>query len=391
MGVGVCDSPHPRLGCGYLYRTNSPLPGLKNQHVASIQWLAEATDAATEGLTVGSKTLTFVPRRPPTELLQRHFRISAASGTASALLIFQAILPFLLFAGNDSPEPIVLDISGGTNVSFSLSFEYLDQVLLPTLEERFGILVERKLKRRAWSLGQRGRGEISLKIHPLMAGKMLQFQWPERYSHPSSYEVKSVDVSIITYGSPQAELQGLLVENLGELFPDADVLFKIVEDSGSEARWYILLVATSTAGIRWGRDTLLSMPKKTKKSKPHSVFAEQVARQVCRDLYEEVSVGGQVDEHLQDQLVVFQALSSGYSSLPRGALLDEASAVGPVVDALGKMEIDEGAMRKEKTHAPFGHGSMHTQTVRWVASELLPQAKFFNKGDIVEGAGFAVK
>lgn len=363
------------------------IPGLKAQHVTSIQWLAEATDAETEGLSVGSKTLTFAPKRPPTELPQRHVQISAASGAASTLLILQAIMPFLLFAGSESLEPIVLDISGGTNVSFSLSFEYLDQVLLPTLEERFGIRVERQLKSRAWSLGKSSRGEISLKFHPLAPGQTLQFRWPQRYSYPSSYEVKSVDVSIITCGSPHEELQNVLVQNLGELFPDADVHFKVVEDSGSEARWYILLVATSAAGIRWGRDTLLSMPKKIKSP---SAFAEKVARQVCKDLYEEVSLAGQVDKHLQDQVVVFQALGAGYSSLPRGASPNEAPPVGQLIDALGNLEIDESGMRREKTHEPFGHGDMHAQTVRWVASELLPQVKFFNKGDVVKGIGFAV-
>lgn len=164
-----------------------PFAGLKSQHATAIQFLAEATDADVEGLTVGSKTVTFCPRRGPADLLRRNISISAESGSASTLLILQAILPFLVFAGNESDEPVELEISGGTNVSFSLSFEYLDQVLLPTLEDRFSIRVERRLIRRGWSLGPQSRGKIWIKLFPLKAGQSLRFKAPER---PQAYEVK---------------------------------------------------------------------------------------------------------------------------------------------------------------------------------------------------------
>ena len=140
-----------------------------------------------EGLSLGSKTITFAPRRGPTELYQRNIKISAESGSASTLLILQAVLPFLIFAGNDSEESVELSISGGSNVSFSLSFEYLDQVLLPTLEERFGIHVERALERRGWSLGPQSRSQIRLKFHPLKIGQTLRFISPEQRIYPVSY------------------------------------------------------------------------------------------------------------------------------------------------------------------------------------------------------------
>ncbi|KAM5348866.1 hypothetical protein ACJ41O_008689 [Fusarium nematophilum] len=366
----------------------SPLPrlitlsGLKSQHVTSIQWLAEVTEADVEGLSVGSKTITFAPRRGPAELLQRNIKISAASGSASALLILQAILPFLMFAGNDAGEPVEVDISGGSNVSFSLSFEYLDQVLLPTLEDRFGIRVERKLKRRGWSLGPQSRGQIWLKLIPLTVGQGLKFTAPERPKYPESYEVKGVDVSMVVPVSVHEKLQASLTKDLGDLFPGADLHFKLVEDSGLDSRWYILLVAHSVSGIRWGHDFLGSMPKKTKN---RDVFTAQVSSKLCRGLYQEVSVGGQADVHLQDQIVVFQALCGGYSSLPRGDGPAESSTA--VIDAMGNLDIGDGRMRREKTYEPFGHGSLHTQTARWVVGEMLPSVEFYNRGDIVKGVG----
>ncbi|SPJ75232.1 related to RNA-3`-phosphate cyclase 1 [Fusarium torulosum] len=368
-------------------RGNRERGGLKSQHVTSIQFLAEITDADVEGLSVGSKTVTFAPRRGPTELYQRNINISAESGSASALLVLQAVFPFLIFAGNDSGEPVKLNISGGSNVAFSLSFEYLDQVLLPTLEQRFGIQVERALERRGWSMGPQSRGQISLKFHPLKIGQTLRYKAPEQLRYPESYEVKTIDVSIVVPGSVHEKLQASLSNDLGDLFPGADVQFKSIEDTKLDSRWYILAVAHSVSGILWAHDWLGSMPKKTKS---RDRFTDQVSSKLCRGLYEEVTVGGQADIHLQDQMIVFQALCDGYSSFPRGDVPDD-SVPAVLIDAAGNLDIKDGKMRKEKTYGPFGYGSLHTQTARWVASEVLPSVEFYNKGDLVKGAGISMK
>lgn len=337
-----------------------------------------------DGLSVGSKTLTFCPKRPPTSLLQRNIKISADSGAASTLLILQAVLPFIVFAGNESEESICIEISGGTNVSFSLSYEYLDQILLPTLEERFGINVERELKRRGWSLGPQSRGAISLKVSPLGIGQKLAYRPAEPCSYPDSYQVSAVDVSIVVPSHSHEKLQAVIVKDLNALFPDVDVHFKVTDDSGNDARWYVLLVARSSAGIRWGKDILCSMPKKTKL---RDTFVSGVSTQVCRELYDEVMVAGQVDDHLQDQIICFQALCDGVSSFPRGEHPTESTSTATLPTAMEALDIDGQTMRREKTHEPFGRGSLHAQTARWVVSEMLPRVEFYNKGDIVKGVG----
>lgn len=347
------------------------------------------TGAEVEGLSVGSKNLTFRPQRPPTELVQRNFEIKADTDAASALLILQAIFPYVLYAGNYSNEPLVLDIWGGTNVHWSLSYEYFDQVLMPTLEERFGIKVERQLKSRGWSLGPRSQGNILLKIHPVPKGKQLQFSPPPQYTYPESYQVKQIDASIMVPSAYHEKVQQELVNSLNALYPDADIQFKVVENSGHETRWNILLVAHSTAGIRWARDALFSMPKKMKLSR--DTFITQACRNLCKELYEEVNLGGTVDEHLQDQVISFQALAEGYSSFHRSEDEAEPGAINGLADVLGKLTLGGDAkLRTEKTHEPFGHGSGHTTTARWVASELLPRAEFYNKGDVVRGIGFSL-
>ncbi|KAH6605288.1 rna 3 -terminal phosphate cyclase [Trichoderma cornu-damae] len=365
--------------------------GLKNQHVAAIEWLAKATEADVQGLHVGSKTVTFSPRRPATELLQRNISIRTESGAASATLVLQAMLPFLLFASNDASEPVVVELSGGTNVSFSPSYEYLDQVLVPTLEERFGVRIERELKGRGWSLGPLSRGSVWLRIHPIPKGERLKFVPPPRYSFPESFEVRSVDVSIITPTHSHEKLQETVAEDVGALWPGADVAFKVVEDSCSDGRWSVLLVAHSADGIRWARDVLTSAPKNIK---GYDRFIALLSKKLCKGLYEEVSLAGRVDEHLQDQLVCFQALCDGPSSFPRGddaAIEALGGPLGPLIDAMGQLNVGDDRMRREKKLEPFGHGSTHAKTARWVVSELLPGAEFYNRGDLVKGVGFSMQ
>lgn len=139
---------------------------------------------------------------------------------------------------------------------------------------------------------------------------------------------------------------------------------------------------------------------------------------MCADLAREVRRGGSVvDEHLQDQLVVFQALAEGRTSFPRPDFVGEEERGGdllePAMERLGIIgegeeeeergagqggrEDDDGEKRHQevrvrrvkKTYEPFGEGSTHTRTARWVASELLPAVRWFNEGSVCEGVGLS--
>ncbi|KAI2615040.1 EPT/RTPC-like protein [Hypoxylon sp. NC1633] len=365
--------------------------GLRAQHVSSIQFLAQVSGAEVDGLAVGSQTLEFRPSLPPTALERRSFEVVAGNSASSTLLVVQAVLPFLLFAGNESRGPVELEIRGGTNVSFSLSYEYLDQVLLPTLQDYFSVTVERQLKRRGWSVGPQSTGCIWLKFQPVLPGQSLKPQgsWDKPIT-AEDFDLKQIDVSILVPSAIREPLQRTLTNDLGRLFPSVDLNFIIIEDSGHDARMYTLLVAHSKTGWRWGRDYLYDRARKNKT--PETLSAE-ISRKVCRDLFKEIAIHGVVDEYLQDQLVVFQALAEGRTSFHRGTEPAETHTEINATDDLGNLAESlksvnlESRMRKDKTHGPFGSGSTHTTTARWVASELLPTVQWFNGGAICDGAG----
>jgi RNA 3'-terminal phosphate cyclase (ATP) len=297
-------------------------------------------------------------------LFNRNINIKAESA-ASILLVFQSILPFLIFAGDENDSPLTATIHGGTNVSYSLSFEYLDQVLLPALE-RFGVHVERKLEFRGWSHGSVQLGSAKFKLVPLRPGQTLKApNWPSERG-----TIVKIDVTIVAPKDLQRPLKDSFLFEIGLVFPhvEANVLF--IEDSRHKARIYSLLVAHTSTSLRLGHDWLYD---KTTKNKTADAMATEIARKCVDGLDIETRKGGVVDEYLQDQLIVFQALAQGQSSLPGSS---EARA--------------SQRERVDRTDEPFGDGSLHTTTARWVTNQLLPHTQWIDKGRICEGVAWRV-
>jgi len=281
------------------------------------------------------------------------------------MLVFQSILPFLLFAGDEQASPVSITIQGGTNVSFSLSFEYLDQVLLPSLE-RFGVKIDRKLESRGWSYGNVQSGSVQFQFVPLPLGDSLKSpDWPIEQG-----KISKIDVSILALPELHAPLKAFLLAELHRVFIDTQVNFITVDNSGHKARIYTLLVAHTTTGLRFGRDWLYD---KTTKNKAPEQLSIEIAKNVVKQLHKEIQKGGVVDEYLQDQLVIFQALAEGGSSIPGS-------------NELLKSERE----RVDRTDEPFGEGSLHTTTARWVSGQLLSHAKWIDNGRICEGVGWKV-
>lgn len=381
-----------------------------------------------EGLAVGSHTLEFRPSLTPAAWsagLQQEGKpvvITADSPSASIMLVFQAVLPYLLFAADSDGTPIELELQGGTNVAFSLSYEYLDQVLLPTLEAQFaGVRVERRLLQRSWSTGSSRMGSVWFRVHPLPLGQPLKLKEVKPEDGTTSttaaatkgkeLTIKRIDANILTPTALHAPLQDALAWDLDTLFPDTELNFKFIEESGHDARMYVLLVAHNTEAAdattssspssrRWGRDYLYASKRKNKSP---AALSSEISRHVSRQLYQEAAQRrGAVDEYLQDQLVIFQALTAGRTSFPRGDEDDDGelagnSASSAAVDVDGvdaalrdlDLEAEKRLKRDKKTAEPFGDGSMHTKTARWVTSEILPGVKWFNRGSVCEGVGIS--
>lgn len=360
--------------------------GLRPAHLAATQWLAKATCAETSGVEVRSRELIFDPSRkkaPQTDahsiddgehlgakvswntnqlwrdvyeggnIVRRDSHI-AMTTPGSIFLVFQAILPFVLFSAPTAPaNPLLpnantlvrITIQGGTNLTNSPSFEYIDQVLLPMLTSKVGIPpITMKLDSRGWSHGRADVGSVAFDITPLEPGTSLPaFNFTDRG------KVQKIHVSILAPGfATRNDIRVRVIEQLLKQHTDIEILFPVDEDSRHQKRMYLLLVAETSSGYRLGSSLLYDRRCDSPRA------TNDLVSRVVNGLEKELAHGGCVDEYLQDQLVIFQALAGG-----RGF-------------------VDYGSEELV---------SLHTRTVRWVSERILGVA-FDDKGTC---AGVAYK
>ncbi|KAF3052055.1 hypothetical protein E8E11_006165 [Didymella keratinophila] len=327
--------------------------GLKAQHLTSMLWLGQASNARIIGAGLKSKEITFIPHPLPStrpNILADHVSISQST-PGSIALVLQAILPYLLFSG--AQTPIQLRITGGTNVSNSPSIDYVEQVLLPVLSLIGIASISCTLHSRGWSTGRTCLGNATFSITPLTT-TLPAFHLISRGP------IASVHATILAPSGTEREFR----DNLDLMFakrhsrffgttPDPEITIAF-SPSHHEKRYYLLLVATSSTGMKLGRDWLYDGGVRAGKT---SQIIPNIVRKVSDDLLAEVVHGGCVDEWMADQLVVYQALAKGVS------------------------RIDHGSKSGGKVEA-----SLHTKTAVWVA-ETVVEARFNAEGGC-EGVGF---
>lgn len=362
--------------------------------VELVKWFVEKTEAQVEGNELGSLNLEFRPKhRGNHKLINKPIKVSSGSMTASAILTFQAVFPLLLMIGGNPKGDKLFDvhIDGATNCPEAPSFEYLDQVFLPAIQSYFGIEVICKLVRRGWGQltpGTVRKGEIRLRFRPLEGGSTIKLRNDAKLCEPDFESldtcIDKIVVNIITPVAMHELLKDALIDDIDNRFHGAEVVLKTVEDSGHCDRVYILLVAHSEY-CRWARDVINS---ESLKGRDLESLAKELSSKLCEDLEDEVNaeVVGEspVDQFLQDQLVIYQALAEGRTCFPRQSKGQTPESSLKHLDPNCRLLDDKKAFRETT------NDSQHTLSARKVASKILSKTKFCNDGKICLGAGVEV-
>jgi len=127
-------------------------PGLRSQHIAAVKAVAGVCGAECGGLAQGSSNVRFVPG----PLRERRLQVDV--GTAGSIpLVLQAWLPAALVAGGS------ISVSGGTEVAWSPTIDYVDHVFLPVLRDA-GAAVDLRILRRGYF--PRGGGLVEAVVAP---------------------------------------------------------------------------------------------------------------------------------------------------------------------------------------------------------------------------------
>ena len=135
-------------------RRGRKVPGLRAQHLAAIRLLAEACGGTAEGLAVGSERVRFTPGTVDDS------ELSCAVGTAGSIpLVLQTVIVPIAAAG----RRLRLEITGGTDVSWSPTADYIRHVLSAAYS-RMGINFAVNVGRRGYY--PMGEGRVSLEVNP---------------------------------------------------------------------------------------------------------------------------------------------------------------------------------------------------------------------------------
>lgn len=265
-------------------RANRPNPGIKPQHYISIKSIEELCGAKTTGLEIGSSTLSFTPG----DLKSGKYKFDI--GTAGSItLVFQACILVSL----NSKEPITIQLTGGTDVKWSPSWDYFTKVFLPLLK-KMGVFVEARLINRGYY--PKGGGKAELTINPCDNIKPLQLDKYQDFS-----DIKGV-INIaglpdhVSTRMKHSAIKLLLKENLM-----SDI---IIEQNSS--------LSLGTGITLWieSKDTILG----TTVLGERGVSSEEIGKTAVVNLISEIQSKSTLDVYAFDQLLPYMALAKGTSS-----------------------------------------------------------------------------
>lgn len=271
-------------------RHNRNQPGLRPQHLESVNTAAKLCNAETEGTKLGSRELWFQPN--PIISGEAKAEIGTA-GSISMLLL--TVLPICAYANGDVKVHVV---NGGTDVRFAPTINYMKHVLLPTLE-RMGLKASLEVKR--FGYYPKGSGEAVLNVK---SGSQLCPLSIEEFG-----EIKEVGgVSVCTYlekqrvAERQAQAATSILRNHGY-----DPEIRVVNDQSNPIQKgsSITLWAKTSKGALLGADAI-GEPKKS---------SETVGKEAAKNLLKETKAQATVDVHLADMLIPYMALADGTSSV----------------------------------------------------------------------------
>ena len=250
-------------------------PGLAAQHVKAIESAASICDAEVEGSSLHSTFVSFKPGK----IKGGAYDIDI--GTAGSItLILQCLMPLSLKASS----PIEINITGGTDVSWSPPIDYLRFVTLGALSH-MGYSCDIRLVRRGYY--PRGGGRVEAIINPSVLRKT------------------SFDKNICTAVERISHSSGLPSHVAERQASSAE---KMLHEEGYDTRFSLEIKDYPSTGS--GLTLWCGAAGGSALGKP-GLRAEKVGSSAAESILPELKAGAGVDICLADQLIPYMALAGG--------------------------------------------------------------------------------
>jgi RNA 3'-terminal phosphate cyclase (ATP) len=287
-------------------RKNRPKPGLKNQHLFCIKALEKLCNANVEGASLGSTSLKYVPGK----IVGKAIDLDIQTAGSITLLLQSVLLPSM-FAN----KPVRLNITGGTDVAWSSSYDYFNNVFLPQIQKYADI--DCKLIKRGYF--PKGNGKVEITIKPKY--KISDFNSYDEFLNELNNNTPKIDLleqdhliqikgishaSFSLQEAQVAERQAKAAEislNKYNCPVKIDINYNGTLSTGSGITLWAIYSKDpneidSKNPIRLGADSLGDRGKK----------AEIVGQEAAHNLIQEMECKAPVDIYLADQILQFMGL-----------------------------------------------------------------------------------
>lgn len=268
----------------YNIRAGRSTPGLRPQHLKTLEAAAELSGAKTQGAEIKSMEIEFYPK----EITGGEYYYDI--GTAGSItLLLQCLIPIAAY----SEEPVKINVRGGTAVKWSPPTPFLSNVVWRAFRE-MGIECRMEVKRHGFY--PKGGGEVSVKVGDLSRIKGFN---PDHQGIETVYGVSVCGKlpSHIAERQANSARKQLIQEGF-----EADVDF-LTLTGGSEPYSPGSLITLWTESMYLGSDSL------GERGKP----AETVGKEAANSLLYQIKTGAEVDFHTCDHLILPCSLASGTS------------------------------------------------------------------------------
>lgn len=273
-------------------RDKRPNPGLQAQHVTAVRALAAMCNAETVGVEQGSREIEFKPRGH----IAGTFSFNV--GTAGSIpLILQALMPCAGFA----PGRVDLELTGGTDVRWSPTIDYVRLVVLPVLQLMGYRACIQVIRRGHYP---KGGGHVKMAIEP--APSFAAIGLVDR-GQASGVEGLSHCVKLPSHVA-QRQATAAKEKLLAAGHQDVNITIETYpsgQDPHIAPGSGITLIMKSSNGSIVGGDSI------GERGKP----AETVGEEAASKLLAEIESRAPVDRHLGDMLIPYLAVAEGRSEI----------------------------------------------------------------------------
>lgn len=298
-------------------RKRRPKSGLRPQHQAGVKALAALCSAEVTGAEVGSEEIIFKPAR----IAGGSLRIDVGTAGAIGLVLQTIMLPALR-----APSPLLLTMTGGTDVPWAPTAGYVAQILFPIMK-KMGYEGKVTVTRRGYF--PRGGGEVCVE---LQGGSLSPLQLLERGAIRIIRGRSHASESLRDRGVAERQHEGALAAlNRAGIPAEIETVYGPSASPGSG----IDLWAVGTVTVI-GANALGARGKR----------AEQVGREAAAAILRQINSGAALDEWMGDQILPFLAVAGGNSTASIARVTDHLQTNLWVINHFLRLESH---IRREKT------------------------------------------